>query len=170
MKIVITGTKGIAQALKTVLADHDVCLLSRSTGHDIREIHAWGHHYVDHDVFINCAYDDWAQVSVLDFFYQHWKLDVTKTIVTIGSRVVCHSGISQNNAYWPYRSHKQALQSAHDVMQADARCRMLIINPGPTDTDMVRHHNVPKLSPDRVAQHIRDALFDPVIRRLDLWL
>lgn len=170
MKIAITGSKGIAHALKMTFSQHDVCLLSRSTGYDINVVHAWGSNFLDRDMFVNCAYDGWAQVHVLQFFYDAWHQDTTKTIVTLGSRAIYYPDADPNAPYWPYRTHKQALQSAHDAMQSRAQCRMLIINPGPTDTDMVRHRTVAKLSSESVAQKILVALDDPTIRRLDLWL
>ena len=167
MKIAITGSRGIARSLQQAFQEHDVCLLSRSTGHDINCVDTWGTEYLDRDVLINCAYDKWAQIQVLEFFYTQWRENPTKAIVTVGSRVVSYR---QDQHYWSYQMHKQALQLAHDTMQSTARCRMLIVNPGPTDTDMVRHRDIPKLCPDVVAEKIKTALADPLTRRLDIWL
>lgn len=170
MKIAITGSRGIAQSLQQVFRDHDVCMLSRSTGHDINQVATWGADYLAQDLLINCAYDGWAQIKVLEFFYSRWQTDCTKTIVTLGSRVVCYPPNNREQTYWPYRIQKQALQLAHDTMQSTAECRMLIVNPGPTDTDMVRHRDVAKMPPDVLAEKIKAALEDPWVRRLDLWV
>lgn len=170
MKIVITGTKGLAVSLQQEFATHQVCLVGRSNDHDVNRVQSWGDQFLDHDILINCAYDAWAQIQVLEFFHSHWKHDATKCIVSVGSRVVNHSGLDGKTGYWPYRMHKQALQLAHDAMQCDSLCRMLLVNPGPIDTDMVRHHAVPKMMPAMLAHKIKEAILDPTVRRLDVWI
>ena len=42
MKILVTGTKELAQELAFVYAGHDATSVSRSTGHDINKIEEWG--------------------------------------------------------------------------------------------------------------------------------
>jgi hypothetical protein len=170
MKILITGTKGLAAALKDVYADHSVISVSRSNGFDINNIDQWGAQFLECDCVVNCAYDGFAQIGVLEFFYNHWKLDHNKKIITIGSRVVTYKRTESVDGYWAYQLHKQALQQAHDSMLLDARCDMKIINPGPIDTDMIRHLDCVKLDPNKAASAIKDLVESPTIKRVDLWL
>jgi hypothetical protein len=170
MKILITGTTGLAKALGNVYVEHDVTLVSRSGGFDISCIDQWGTQFLNHDCVFNCAYNGFSQASVLEFFYTHWKDDVTKKIITIGSRVVTHKRSSPESGYWPYRLHKQALQQAHDAMLLTAQCDMKIINPGPIDTAMIQHVDCVKFDPDVLAQHIKNVVDNKTIKRVDLWL
>jgi hypothetical protein len=170
MKILITGTKGLADALGKVYSDHSVTLVSKSTGHDIKNITAWGSQYIDHDMVFNCAYDEYAQVNVLEFFFNHWKNNSNKTIISIGSKAVYGTRIEKSDEYWSYCVHKLALQSAHDNMIKTASCDLKIFNPGPIDTDMIAQHHVPKYSTTELATIIKDFVANPTIKRVDLWV
>lgn len=171
MKILITGTKGLATALHDVYADHhSVTMVSRRTGHCLANVESWGLQFLDYDMVFNNAYHDFDQISVLQFFYKHWINDRTKTIINIGSRSICYPRSDQSTNYWPYRIHKQALQQVYDSMQPLAQCRLKMFNPGPIDTDMVKHINVPKLSTQELAQRISQWVDDPFIRRVDCWI
>jgi hypothetical protein len=169
MKILITGTRGLASALGDAYIDHSVTLVSRSSGHDIHDIQRWGPEFLDQDCVFNCAYDGFAQVNVLEFFYNHWKHDVNKQIVSIGSRTITFKRSENESGYWAYRLHKQALQQAHDSMLLDAKCDMKIINPGPVDTDMIRHLNCVKLDIATLANTIKNIAADATLKRVDLW-
>ena len=169
MKILITGTRGLAHQLSVVYTNHKVTSVSRSSGFDINNVDHWGHEFVDHDCVFNCAYDGFAQVKVLEFFYNQWKQDVNKQIVSIGSRVINFKRSENDSGYWAYRLHKQALQQAHDSMLLDAKCDMKIINPGPVDTDMIRHLNCVKLDTTALANTIKNIAADVTIKRVDLW-
>lgn len=170
MKILITGTKGLATALGNVYADQSVTMVSRSSGFDIKNVNNWGTEFLDYDCVFNCAYDGFAQVDVLEFFYNHWKNDPNKKIITIGSRIVTYKRSESESDYWPYRLHKQALQQAHDAMLLTAKCDMKIIHPGPIDTDMVKHIYCVKMSPVNLAQSIKEIVMSTTIKRVDLWL
>jgi hypothetical protein len=172
MKILITGTKGLAQELAFVYADYDVTTVSLSTGHDILKIEDWGVDFLDYDTVINCAYNDVGQQRVLEYFFGHWKNDTSKSIITIGSKVVTQprSDADRINDYWPYRIHKQTLQAMHDSMWPMAHCDLKIINPGAFETDMVAHLDVPKMNLYRLACAIKTHSEDPLIKRVDLWL
>jgi len=169
MKILITGTKGLAAALGNTYAEHSVTMVSRSNAFDINHVNIWGSQFLDYDCVFNCAYDGFAQVGVLEFFYTHWKNNPGKKIITIGSRAITHKRIETKSEYWPYRLHKQALQQAHDTMLLDVKCDMKIINPGPIDTDMIKHLDCVKMSADETAFKIKNIVDDPTIKRLDLW-
>jgi hypothetical protein len=170
MKILITGTSGLANAISRVYSDHTVFSVSKKTGNNIKNINAWGPQYLDCDLVFNCAYDEYAQVDVLEFFFKYWKDNADKTIVNIGSKAVYGTRIEPTNDYWSYRVHKLALQSAHDSMLNTARCNLKIFNPGPIDTAMIAQHNVPKYSPIELATMIKDLVAIPTIKRVDLWL
>jgi dTDP-4-dehydrorhamnose reductase len=70
MNILITGTSGLAQALANQLGQaHTVTQISRATGHNIHDVESWGPSFYHYDVCVNCAYDQWAQVTVLEQFF-----------------------------------------------------------------------------------------------------
>lgn len=172
MKILITGTRGLAQELAFVYGDYDVTVVSLSTGHDIHRIEEWGADFLDYNLVFNCAYSGIGQQLVLEYFHHHWQYDSTKSIVTIGSKVVTQprADLAVANNYWPYRIHKQTLQSMYDTMWPTARCDLKIINPGAFDSAMVAHLDVEKLSLYELAVRIKRYTEDPVIKRVDLWL
>ena len=170
MKILITGTQGLAKSLGDVYQDHVVQLVSRSTGFDINNIDTWGSEFVDYDCVFNCAYDKFSQIKVLEFFYNNWKDNPSKKIISIGSRAASHKRIDADSSYWPYRLHKQTLQQAHDAMLLTAKCDLKIINPGPIDTAMIQHQQCSKLDPNDLAQQIKNIVANPLLKRVDLWL
>lgn len=171
MKILITGTQGLAKELGTVLGNsNQVTLVSRSTGFDINNVAQWGYDFLDYDSVFNCAYSGYAQVAVLEFFYNAWKHDVSKQIVTVGSRAITFKRSEGEQGYWAYRTHKQTLQQAHDAMLLDAKCDMKIINPGPIDTAMIQHISCVKMDAGVLAQQIQDIANNPILKRVDLWL
>lgn len=170
MKILITGTQGLAQSLGNAYIDHSVTLVSRSGGYDINNIDQWGVKFLDHDCIINCAYNKFAQVKVLEFFFEHWGNNPLKKIISIGSRSIIYKRLDNDLGYWDYRLHKQALQQAHDAMLLNAQCDLKIINPGPIDTEMIAHQQCVKYDPDKLAVKIKNIIEDPTIKRVDLWL
>jgi hypothetical protein len=170
VKILITGTRGLAQALGNAYQDHAVTLVSKSNGFDINYIEQWGIEFLDYDYVFNCAYDGFAQIKVLEFFFQHFNGDPTKKIISVGSRVISQPRSGAEVGYWDYRLHKQALQQAHDSMWSTAKCDMKIVNPGPIDTDMMKHVSCAKLDADSLAQTIKNMVSDPNLKRLDLWV
>lgn len=170
MKILITGTTGLADALKCAYSDHSVKLVSRSSNVDIHNVDQWGHQFLDYDYVFNCAYDGFGQVAVLEFFYNHWKTNPLKKIINIGSRCITHKRLGGESGYWPYRQHKLALQQAVDAMLLDALCDIKIINPGPIDTLMVSAHQCAKFSPHELADKIKTITADTTIKRVDLWV
>lgn len=170
MKILITGSKGLAAALAQEFSDQSVTTVSKSNGFDINEIAQWGHQFLDQDYVFNCAYDGFGQVSVLEFFYNHWKKLSNKHIINIGSRAITYKRLEVEQGYWPYRQHKQSLQQAVDAMLLDAECDIKIINPGPIDTPMIQHHQCVKFDPAELSQKIRSMAEDRTVKRVDLWL
>ena len=172
MKILITGSKGLAQELAFVYGDHDVTNVSQSTGYNILLVKDWASEFLSYDLVFNCAYSGIGQLLVLEQFYQYWHCDPTKTIVSIGSKVITQprSEIELDRHYWPYRTHKQTLQAMHDSMWPNAQCDLKIINPGAFDSAMVAHLDVEKISLYELAISIKKHTEDPIIKRVDLWL
>ena len=171
MKILITGTKGLAKALADVhIMDHVVCV-SRSTGYNILAVDQWSNQFTDFDRVYNCAYDGWGQCSVLEYFFDYWSLDKAKSIINIGSKSITQPRIeiTKDREYWNYRTHKQTLQSMCDSMWPIAQCDIKIFNPGPIDTDMIAHVMVPKLTTAELAKKSVLLSKDSIIKRVDLW-
>jgi len=172
MNILITGKDGIAQGIANAYVDHNITFASRSTGMDIQNIHIWGELFLQFDMVFNCAYHNWDQVKVLEFFANNWQKQSNKTIVNIGSKLVDHARIERSidRNYFPYRIHKQALQNAVTTISDNCDCRIVLINPGAVDTDLIRHlDNVNKMDLDYLGKQIRNILSVPEIRRVDLW-
>lgn len=170
MRILITGTRGLASALKDAYIDHSVTAVSRSSGFDIHDIQHWGSKFLDYDCVFNCAYDGFGQIAVLEFFYEHWRNHLNKQIINVGSRSATYRRLDGDLGYWPYRQHKQCLQSVVDAMLLHAKCDIKIINPGPVDTEMVAHQQCEKFDSGMLANKIKLIVSDPTIKRVDLWL
>jgi NAD(P)-dependent dehydrogenase (short-subunit alcohol dehydrogenase family) len=154
MKIAITGhTKGIGKSIADLLYDHEIVGLSRTTGYDIADVSKICKAASDCDVFINNAYHSKYQTEILNMMYILWK-DQNKIIINIGSTVTDYprTEIEKDHEQWDYRDDKKSLQSLfRKLAKSNSVCRLGLVTPGSTDTDMVRHHNVPKLEPIEVA-------------------
>jgi hypothetical protein len=174
MNILITGNRGLAKALGELLTvDHSVTYVSRSTGHNIVNIKQWAPDFYHYDMCINSAYHNWDQVEVLEQFFWAWNHDPNKHIVNIGSTISDYARTETNkeHEYMNYRVHKQALQLAFSKLVKQSLCNIKLINPGAMDTDMLKHLDFSnKMQPEFVAQKIVSVLFDPCVKRLDLWL
>ena len=173
MNILITGTTGLAQALKQELAkDNTVTCVSRSTGHDIKDVLTWAPNFYHYDVCINSAYDQWAQVGVLEQFYYAWQTDASKQIVNIGSSIVDYTRIEREKEYeyMAYKIHKQALQAAFYKLVKLAQCDIKLINPGAIDTAMIQHLDfADKMTPTFAAEKIVAVMKEPSFKKVDLW-
>jgi hypothetical protein len=171
-KILITGRTGLAEALAKIYSNELVTCVSKSAGYDINCVDQWGVDYLDYDCVFNCAYDGIGQQLVLEYFYHHWHSNATKQLITIGSKVITQPRIDLgcDNEYWPYRLHKQTLQSMFDSMVTTARCDLKIINPGAIDTLMTKQQTVPKMSTNFLADKIYNFAEDRINKRLDIWI
>ena len=174
MNILITGTTGLANALRQELEkDHQVTCVSRSTGHDIKNVLDWAPKFYHYDVCINSAYDQWAQVDVLEQFYYAWKDDDSKQIVNIGSSIVDYTRLERDKEYeyMNYRIHKQALQAAFYKLVKLAVCDLKLVNPGAIDTAMIQHLNFSnKMLPEFAAEKIVAIMKESTFKKVDLWL
>lgn len=157
MKIAITGhTKGIGKAIADLFHDHDIVGLSRSNGYDIKDVSKICNAAIDCDIFINNAYQSRYQTDILNMMYMLWK-DQNKIIINIGSTVTDYprTEIEKDHEQWDYRDDKKSLQSLfRKLAKSKSVCRLGLVTPGSTDTDMVRHHNNPKLDTIEVAKAV----------------
>jgi len=170
MNILVTGTTGLAYELSQAFDNDHVVCVSKSTGHDINHVDQWGIQFGHMDMLFNCAYHGTGQLKVLEFFFDLWKNDTSKKIITIGSRVVSYPRSERTDEYWSYKLNKQSLQLAHDLMLPSAKCDMKIINSGPIDTAMIRHLDMPKFNPKMLSDKIKNIVHDSTIKRVDLWI
>jgi NAD(P)-dependent dehydrogenase (short-subunit alcohol dehydrogenase family) len=172
MNILITGTKGLAEALGQLLSqDNHVTCVSKSNGYNIADVMTWGPKFYHYDVCINCCYDTWHQVGVLEQFYYAWQNDSSKQIINIGSIIsdYTRTNVTTEHEYLAYRVHKQALQTAFNKLSRSAKCDVKLINPGAIDTDMIKHMDCVKMSPEWLAVQIKNIMSQSWLKRVDLW-
>jgi len=169
--ILITGTSELSLAIQETLNEHNVTLISKKTGNDINNIREWGKEYESFDILINLAYDSWGQIELLQYFYNAWKNDPNKKIINIGSKVSSYgrSEVTLENEFWEYRLHKQCLESAFLKMVDSAICDIKLINPGPIDTVMVENLDIPKMSKEFFSTQVKEIMFNPIFKRVDIW-
>ena len=172
MKILITGTKGLSQGLYDILShDHEVNMISRTTGYDIKECSKWANEFKDFDLVVNCCYSDFGQVNVLTEFVDMWKDDASKAIINIGSAVTSYSftEVERDYTFVPYRMHKLALSHAFEKLTKTCKCHLQLISPGLFDTPMVKDNPHKKMPVGQVANYIVNVMFDEHIKRIDFW-
>ena len=152
MLIAITGhTKGIGLAVAQWFMDrnHTVIGFSRSNGFNVKyDAQRIANIAVDADVFINNANLHVGQVELLYAFYDLWKDDPTKTILSIGS-----NASDGNKSYRaPYAVYKAALDKTVEQLQnTEAACRIMNLRPGYVDTQRTTHINHPMMSTEYIA-------------------
>jgi len=174
LKIAITGhSKGIGKACYDLLSEeHEVIGLSRSNGYTIDEVE----HIIlvanSCDVFINNAYSGTQQSIIFDRLFQMWRNDDMKTIVNINSRSK-YDGV-RTSLYGADKKHLDHIAQSNVFSDMNKRVRVININPGYVDTDMVppRAKDYNKLSPITVAEAIKWCIDKPQeieINELSLW-
>jgi len=161
-KIAITGhTQGIGKQLAEFFSyGAQVVGLSRSNGYDINDVDSIIEAVQDCDVFINNAYCGYQQAILLEKVYNIWK-DTDKTIISIGSIVTDYPRIEldMDNDPWPYRDHKLALQKKFRQLAWTATsCHLSLVNPGATDTDLIKHLDCVKMPAKTIADVVYMAL------------
>lgn len=173
MIIGITGhTKGIGKAISNALSNHTIIGCSRSNGYDIDNVDSIINAVVDCDVFINNAYNGYKQTELLEKLCDLWK-NTNKLIINIGSTVTDYPRTEKHldHLQWDYRDHKRSLRDTFRKLakQTDS-CRLVLISPGSTDTDMVKHHNCAKLNPDEVARVVMYAMHNTFVKEFVLYV
>lgn len=161
MKIAITGhTKGIGKSLYDVLSvSHDVKGYSKSKGYDITKKvdRRWILKEVnDCDVFINNAYDDFAQSSMLYELWTDWHTK-EKTIITIGSDVTKYDLSLDMKDLLQYQMHKKSLKILHeDLQNLNTSVKMEYVSFGYVGTEQILAKKPP--IPKKEIMSIKDAL------------
>lgn len=173
MKIAITGhTKGIGKAIADTFSEHTIIGLSRSNGYDINNTSQICKAIVDCDIFINNAYNSDCQTSLLEKMFMLWR-EKDKLIINIGSTVTDYprTEIDKDHLPWDYRDDKKLLQATfRKLAKMNCNCRLALVTPGSTDTDMVRHHNNPKLDPNEVANAVKLIVENKYLKEIVLYV
>jgi hypothetical protein len=171
MKIVITGTRSLSRALCDYFDTvHEVTCLDKS--YDVHKVSQWANKFSHYDCIINCAYSEFGQLSVLEQFSAQWAEMPNKKIINIGSIVTdyCRSEREKDTEYFPYRIHKQALQSAFTKISRSAKCSVQLLNPGPFNSTMSAAVVSSKLDMLDICKSIDILLANNTIKRIDQWL
>jgi hypothetical protein len=178
MKIAITGhSKGIGKACFDLLGtQHEVIGFSRSNGFNIVDQFGSIVRAVKNcDVFVNNAHQGYTQVDLLNAVFEMWKDNPDKTIVNISS-LSKYPGLSGNQT--GYSATKAALshQAFLLMFKTDRKCRMININPGYVETDMIANipgiENKSKITAEECANSIVWAINQPQhieIGELSIW-
>lgn len=144
MIIGITGhTSGIGKWTAEKFTDHTVIGASRSNGYNICEYEKIISLFESCDVIFNNAYDGIHQSNLLEQMYYRWG-DTEKTIINTGSYAIQFPAIDPNIR--DYVNNKRILNNV-SMLYASGKLpfKSIVINLGPTDTQMVAIHDVPKL-------------------------
>ncbi len=174
LRIAITGhTKGIGKACYDLLsAEHEVIGMSRSNGFDINQTKPIIMTANSCDVFINNAYSGTQQSFLFDELFNLWREDNTKTIVNLNSRSK-YDGV-RTTLYGADKKHLDHIAQSNVFSDMNKRVRVININPGYVDTDMVpdRAKDFNKLTPMQVAETIKWCIDKPQeieINELSIW-
>ena len=102
--------------------------------------------------------------------FEHWKDDPSKTIVNIISR----ARYGRGKAKFYGQTKMELYSKAKSYMFSSKRCRIININPGYVQTDMVTHvsNDVKMLTPEELANMIKWCLDQPQgieIGELSVW-
>jgi len=150
MKIAITGTTGLAEAIAGALQDHTI-KTPRIDDIIMNGTNFWGFDYdnPNHvDVLINHAHRDFDQTKILDIAYRSWKNDKSKYIINISSRAA-QPNISKGYMYATQKASLNFLTNTL-VYNSDKQCRITTINLG-----LLNDEDLPSVTHDEVADVIR---------------
>lgn len=171
MNVAITGhTSGIGFACNQLFQGSGY---SRSNGWDISQTDNLVQELVnnDYDCVINNAYCKTYQSTILKKLFSQWR-NQNKIIINIGSYVINYPRIEndKDTQVWEYRDHKQDLAKVfRQLAKQPSVCRLGLINPGPVDTPMIKHLNIPKMHPCKVANTINYMIEKSYIKEVTLY-
>lgn len=160
MKTAITGhTRGLGREL--FMLYQDAVGFSRSNGFDINYPEPIIQNSLDCDLFINNAWDKFAQVNLLESLFYFWRYQ-EKIIVNISS--VSPEQPRRFEDVGLYATHKLALDDASSTLQnLDSACRIVNIKLDWLDTEMSKYWDLPKLDPKQAAKDIQNIIKNPGI-------
>ena len=167
MKVAITGhTRGLGKELFNLY--ENAIGFSRSNGFDINDPDPIVKAALDCDVFINNAWDKFAQVGILESLFYFWRYE-NKTIVNISS--VSPENTRRFDAVGLYATHKLALDDASATLNnVRKNCRIVNIKLDWLDTEMSQYWNVPKMDPGMAALEIKKIIDTSDITKKSLCL
>jgi nucleoside-diphosphate-sugar epimerase len=132
MKIAITGgTAGIGQALAKIYQEqeHEVIVLSRRNGYNIRSLPKVASMIEPCDMFINNAQVGYAQTELLFEVWRRWQ-GQHKYIVNIGNQMTLLM-LPPKEEWDEYIVQKKALELANQLLEQRSEWpRLLLVRPG----------------------------------------
>jgi short-subunit dehydrogenase len=184
MKISITGhTKGIGKACFDILSEkHEVFGFSRSNGYDINQPEKIFLESKDNNVFINNAFSSISQSILFDMFFREWE-GSHKTIINIVSKTMYLTKMRLLSVpspgsllYAGDKKHLEHVVDTHVFSNQFKKCRVININPGYVDTEMMpksaKKVGYESLSPEKISEVVKWALDQPQdieIYDLSIW-
>jgi NAD(P)-dependent dehydrogenase (short-subunit alcohol dehydrogenase family) len=145
MKVIITGSTGLAKNLKSVIeatpyiGDSHIVNTVR-----VEDTINWDYY----DVFINCAHVDFEQVELLQECFEAFKTHKEKTIVNISSRAH-QPNISKGYKYAAQKAALNHLSNNLVYNNVEKQCRIMTINLG-----LLNHPTLPSLDYNEVSGYI----------------
>ena len=145
MKVIITGSTGLAKNLKSVIESTPYIGDSHSVNTvRVEDTINWDYY----DVFINCAHVDFEQVELLQECFEAFKTHKEKTIVNISSRAH-QPNISKGYKYAAQKAALNHLSNNLVYNNVEKQCRIMTINLG-----LLNHPTLPSLDYNEVSGYI----------------
>ena len=145
MKVIITGSTGLAKNLKSVIeATPYIGDLHIVNTVRVEDTINWDYY----DVFINCAHVDFEQVELLQECFEAFKTHKEKTIVNISSRAH-QPNISKGYKYAAQKAALNHLSNNLVYNNVEKQCRIMTINLG-----LLNHPTLPSLDYNEVSGYI----------------
>jgi NAD(P)-dependent dehydrogenase (short-subunit alcohol dehydrogenase family) len=145
MKVIITGSTGLAKNIKAVI-EATPYLGDSHTVNSVRVEDSidWN----EYDVFINCAHVDFEQVELLQECFEAFKSKKEKTIVNISSRAH-QPNISKGYKYAAQKAALNHLSNNLVYNNVEKQCRIMTLNLG-----LLNHPTLPSLDYNEVSGYI----------------
>ena len=145
MKVIITGSTGLAKNLKSVIEATPYIGDSHSVNTvRVEDTINWDYY----DVFINCAHVDFEQVELLQECFEAFKTHKEKTIVNISSRAH-QPNISKGYKYAAQKAALNHLSNNLVYNNVEKQCRIMTINLG-----LLNHPTLPSLGYNEASGYI----------------
>ena len=145
MKVVITGSTGLAKNIKAVIeATPYIGVRHTVDAVRVEDSIDWN----DYDVFINCAHVDFEQVELLQECFEAFKRHKEKTNVNISSRAH-QPNISKGYKYAAQKAALNHLSNNLVYNNIEKQCRIMTVNLG-----LLNHPTLPSLDYNEVSGFI----------------
>ena len=133
MKIAVTGcSKGLGKAVADYFTKLNHSVIALDKNRDLRDWSIRQNLYKeinDCDVFFNIAKPDFIQTEIVYELYELWQ-NQSKTIVSIGSKVVEYPHWGDTIEMMKYHTQKKSLEHATQQLQKlNKNCKVILINP-----------------------------------------